>query len=176
MYIQRPCMGGEWQVITSLFMKIKMMLVQWPHVPSLGRFYLNPRSSSSKAGPGSFSLSATKRKKGSAIAEKSWENAKGSSGCGNRPGLLWGGHNQPGLYRRASPQESKPTSFMKEMPDLLNKLYSFYEFESCTQEKDRDVKELRKLCQEQMKASQEPAAAVNNVFLLGFLTIKRVDD
>ena len=40
---------------------------------------------------------------------------------------------------------------MKEMPDLLNKLYSFYEFESCTQEKDRDVKELLKLCQEHMK-------------------------
>ena len=47
--------------------------------------------------------------------------------------------------------EGKTTSFMKEMPDLLNNLYSFYEFESCTQEKDRDVKELRKLCQEHMK-------------------------
>ena len=35
--------------------------------------------------------------------------------------------------------EGKTTSFMQEMQDLLNKLYSFYEFGSCTQEKHRDV-------------------------------------
>ena len=58
-------------------MKIKMMLVQWPHVPSLGRFYLNPRSSSSKAGPGSFSLSATKRKKALLLLKKVGKMLKG---------------------------------------------------------------------------------------------------
>ena len=82
-------------------MKIKMILVQWPHGPSPGRFYLNPRSSSTKAGPGSFSLSVTKKK---ALL---WENAQGSSGCGNRPRLLWGGHIQPGLYNDRRGQDYK---------------------------------------------------------------------
>ena len=46
--------------------------------------------------------------------------------------------------------EGKTANFVKEMSDLISKLYSFYEFESCTQEKDRDVKELCKLFQEHM--------------------------
>ena len=51
-----------------------------------------------KRGTREFQPECNKKKKGSAIAEKSWENAQGSSGSGNRLGLLWGGHNQPGLY------------------------------------------------------------------------------
>ena len=137
-----------WQVITSVFMKIKMMLVQWPHGPSPGRFYLNRRSSSTKAGPGSYSLSVTKRKKALQCWKKVGKMLKDLLDLGID--LVCFGVDTSSQDSKMI-GEGKTTSFMKEMPDLLSKLYSFYEFESCTQEKDyRDVKELHKLCQEHM--------------------------
>ena len=113
-------------------MKIKMILVQWPHGPSPGRFYLNPRSSSTKAGPGSFSLSVTKKKLCYGKMLKDLLDVGIDLVCfgvdtTNQDSIMIG--------------EGKTTSFMKVLPDSLSKLYSFYEFESCTQEKDRDVKE-----------------------------------